>query len=549
MFKCSFGNKGKQPPLLQYVESIGYKNDCGQKKQKHFCFVLLLFTTLFPVLAMADGFKFRIKNTTKTGITVFYKITKKSGNFKLKSLVKLQPGEQKIKDVSISKGDTISFYGQNEEDETSAIVKKDFVSLKGQQNDACYIPIIIPEKENTSFESLENLSLKLQNNKVLNFLLKMDSTAMTGFSLLENNFQNVYPLGTFIFVDTKTDRLLVPPLEPSFWNNTENYLSIQDSLSALINTGHQLQSNTQVTYFLVKLFDSLKVNNTLQVQFKGKISLLRWRPDNNANIYQVFDDKSVQSFLQNCYAQIDDPDKEFQRYRLYFLSSYERIDDLEITGKQFYNFGNETDLSVTGAVPGFQLLSTNLGVLYTKDQSLGNYYSVQNAVLRTKAYDFTSLLFNGFKDNVKNNIIANTYTNQHKTTTTIVDEYKSLVAYNPDPVRLVLQGIDAKDTTPSLTPIQTTISNLSPYSYLPTDTSKKADAVLNNYKIDAYNNKVKIFNSHLKEINSLFKQLDQINNDLAKISAPSSGKGFTNSTNAPGILSEIEVDNKIVRKE
>src|SRR6185437_10506392 len=107
---------------------------------------------------------------------------------------------------SVAKGDTISFYGQNAEDETSAIVRRNFAELAKQKEETFFIPILIPQKANASFESLENLSLQLEHNKVLNFLLKMDSSSMTSLSLLEDNFQNVYPLGTFIFVDTKTNR-------------------------------------------------------------------------------------------------------------------------------------------------------------------------------------------------------------------------------------------------------------------------------------------------------------------------------------------------------
>jgi hypothetical protein len=288
------------------------------------------------------------------------------------------------------------------------------------------------------------------------------------------------------------------------------------------------------------------VNNTAELEFKARLSLIRWKPTATATIYQVFNDKAVQDFLQNCYAQINNPDKEYMRYRLYFLSSYERIDDLEIYGKQFYNFGNETDFSVASPT---QVFSTNLGVMYTKNKTLANYYSVQGAVLRTKAYDFTSLLFNGFKNNVKNKIIADSYANQHKIIAAIADEYRSLIAYNPDPVRLSLQALDPKDATPSLVPIQTTVNNLSPYTFMAADTSKTPAATANNYKIDTYNNKVRFFNSHLKEINNLFKELDQTDNDIAKISATNPEKSFTSTVNSPGLLKEIEVNSQIVRKE
>lgn len=511
-------------------------------------FVFSLLIT-FPVLVSAEGFKFKIKNTSKTNVSVFYKITKKSGKFNLKGLIKLKPGEEKLKDVAVNKGDTIYFYGQNAEDETSIMVKKDFDGLKQNKKEIFYIPIVIPEKQSANFESLENLSLRLEHNKVLNFLLKIDSSSMTSLSMLENNFQNIYPLGTFIFVDTKTNRLLLPPLEPSFWNNSENYLTIQDSLYTLVNNSHRGMANVQVAYFVAKMFDSLRVNNTAEIEFKAKLSLIRWKPSVNANIYQVFNDKAVQDFLQNCYAQIDNPDEEYKRYRLYFLSSYERIDDLEIYGKQFYNFGNEADLSLMSNNPALQLFSTNLGVMYTKNKSLSNYYSVQNAVLRTKAYDFTSLLFNSFKNNIKNKIIEDAYATQHKIIATIVEEYKSLVAYNPEPVRLKLEAIDPKDPFPSIVPIETTVSNLSPYSYMLPDTTKQAAAVNNNYMIDTYNNKVKFFNSHLKEINNLIKQLDQTNNDLSKISQTNPDKSFSSTVNAPGLLKEIEVNSQIVRKE
>jgi hypothetical protein len=514
-----------------------------------FLLIACFLFSLKPSSVNAEGFKFKIKNTTKGSVSVFYKISKKSGNFKVKALLKLGAGEERIKGVSLSKDDTIAFYGQNAEDQTSIVVRKDFSFLKANKNTVAYIPIVIPQKQNTSFESLENLSIKLEHNKVLNFLLKMDSTSMSSMSMLENNFQNVYPLGTFLFVDTKTNRLLVPPLEPSFWNNSENYLTIQDSLYSMVNTSHQGMANVQLAYFLARMFDSLRVNNTAELEFKARLSLIRWKPSANATIYQVFNDKAVQDFLQNCYAQIDNPDQEYQRYRLYFLSSYERIDDLEIYGKQFYNFGNEADLSLMSGNPAVQLFSTNLGVMYTKNNTMSNYYSVQNAVLRTKAYDFTSLLFNSFKNNVKNKIIADAYANQHKIVVDIVDEYKSLVSYNPDPVRLNLVALDPKDASPSLVPIETTVSNLSPYSYMPADTSKQVTAAANNYKIEAYNNKVKFFNSHLKEINILFKELDQTDSDIDKMSHTNPNKSYSSTMSTPGLLNEIEVNSKIVRKE
>jgi len=509
-------------------------------------FFLSSIFLLLPVIANAAGFKFKIKNTAKTNLAVFYRINKKSGNFKVKTLFSLKPGEERIKDISIDKGDTVAFYGQDAEDETSVTVRKDFASLIQNKNTVYYIPIIVPEKQTSNFESLDGLSVKLEHNKVLNFLLKMDSSSMSSLSMLENNFQNVYPLGTFIFVDTKTNRLLLPPLEPSFWNNSENYLTIQDSLYAMVNKSKAGMVNAQVAYFVAKMFDSLRVNNTAELEFKAKLSLIRWKPSANADIYQIFDDKAVDAFLQNCYAQINNPDQEYQRYRLYFLSSYERIDDLEIYGKQYYSLGNEADLSLSTPA---QVFSTNLGIMYTKQKTLSNYYSVQGAVLRTKAYDFTSLLFNAFKNNVKNKIIAETVNNQHNITVAIVDEYKSLVAYNPDPVRLSLQAIDPKDVSPSLVPIETTVNNLSPYTYMPSDTSKQASATANNYKIDTYNNKVKFFNSHLKEIDNLIKQLDQTNSDLTKISQTNPDKSFSSTVNSPGLLKEIEVNSQIVRKQ
>ncbi len=518
------------------------------KKQlvKYLFAIMCLFTV---AAADAEGFKFKIKNTTKNVVTVFYKVNKKAGDFKVRSLVKLAPGEEKLKEVSISKNDTLSFYGQNAEDETSAIVRKDFATLSKQKNEVYYIPIIIPEKQNTSFESLENLSLQLEHNKVLNFLLKMDSSSMSSMSMLENNFQNVYPLGTFIFVDTKTNRLLVPPLEPSYWNNSENYFTIQDSLYAMVNNNHAVQGGVQVS-FIAKLFDSLRVNNAEELEFKGKLSLLRWKPGANANIYQILNDKAIQDFLQNCYQQIDDPDSEYQRYRLYFLSSYERIDDLEIYGKQFYTFGNEADISLmSSGNPGFSLLSTNLGMLYTKTKTLSNYFSVQNAVLRTRAYDFTSLLFNGFKNNVKAKLIEDAYHTQHQLSAAILSEYSGLVDYNPDPSKLTLVKLNEKDTTASLTPVLTTVSNLQPYMSAVPDTSKLAAAVAKNNLIDGYNNRVKIFNSHLKKINELIRQLNQTNSDIVKMSNSDNGQYKAYSKKSAGLLNEVVVSNSIIRKE
>jgi hypothetical protein len=511
--------------------------------------IFISFFVVLPLISNAENFKFKIKNTSKNVVTVFYKISKKSGDFKVRSLVKLAPGEEKIKDVSISKEDTLSFYGQNAEDQTSAIVRRDFQTLNKQKDQVFYIAIVIPEKENTNFESLENLNLQLEHNKVLNFLMKLDSSSMTSLSMLENSFQNIYPLGTFIFVDTKTNRLLVPPLEPSYWNNTENYFTIQDSLYALVNNTRGYQAGLSVS-FVAKLFDSLKVNNAEELEFKAKLSLLRWKPSSNANIYQILNDRAIQDFLQTCYNQIDNPDAEYQHYRLYFLSSYERVDDLEISGKQFYNFGNESDVSImSGSNPGFSLLSTNLGMLYTKSKTLSNYYSVQNAVLRTKAYDFTSLLFNGFKNNIKAKLIDDAYRTQHQLAAAILSEYSGLVGYNPDATRLNLVQLNPKDTTSELTPVITTVSNLQPYTTEAPDTAKKDIEAGKNNIIDGYNNKVKIFNSYLVKINDLIKQLNQTNSDIVKMSNTSDNQYKGYAKNATGLLNEIVVSNSIVRKE
>lgn len=512
-------------------------------------FLLLLIVCILPGLVHAEGFKFKIKNNSKNGVTVFYRISKRSGDFKLRSLGKLRPNEESIKNISIKKGDTIAFYGQNPEDETSALVKRDYASLKKHQDEMFFIPIVIPEKQSASFESLQNLSTQLQNNKVLNFLLKMDSTAMSGFSLLENNFQNVYPLGTFIFVDTKTNRLLLPPLEPSFWNSNENYLTIQDSLYALVNTQHQVQANVQVAYFLGKLCDSFTNTNSVELDFKGKISLLRWKPTPTANIYQVFDDNAVKSFIQRCYALLDNPDQQFQRYRLYFLTSYERIDNLEVYGKKFFNFGNQTDLSISSN-PGFQLVSSNLGLVYTKTRTLSNYYSVQNAVLRTKAYDFTSLLFNGFKNGEKTKLIADFYAQQHQLRSAILGEYNNLISYNPDPAELSLAKLSKADTLGSLIPVLTTIANLSPYNAQVADTAKTATAIARNQQLPLYNYKVKLYDAHLSEINTLIKQLGQTDADITKMTQAKSAPGYANSLQGgPGVLNEVEVSNTIIRKE
>ncbi len=419
-------------------------NNCTLSSTRHYHraaftgLLLSLFISL-PFFASANRFKFKLKNTAKTNVAVFYQIRRKEGAFKSRALLNLKPGEEKEKSISVNKGDTVSFYGQDAEEQTSVMIKKTYAQLEQNSHTVYYIPIIIPQKEITSFQSLQGLSVKLEQNKVLNFLLKMDSASMSSLSLLESNFQNIYPLGTFIFVDTKTNRLLLPPLEPSFWNSNETYLTIQDSLYALVNTDKRGMANAQVAYFVTKMFDSLRVNNTAELEFKAKLSLVRWKPTAAADIYQVFNDKAVLAFLQNCYAQITDPDLQYQRYRLYFLSSYERIDDLEIFGKQFYNFGNQADLSLSA--PG-QVFSTSLGVMYTKSKTLANYYSVQGAVLRTKAYDFTSQLFNSFQSNVKNKILEDNYDDEHRILNGIIDEYKSLVAYNPNPVEMSLQAIE-----------------------------------------------------------------------------------------------------------
>jgi hypothetical protein len=528
--------------------AISTSNDRFKKNRGSLILTCIFLLSFLPFLVRAENFKFRIKNTTKNVLTVFYKTSKKSGTFKVRELVKLGPGEEKFKDVSISKGDTVAFYGQDAEDETSIIERRNFDMLSKQKDEVYYIPIVIPEKESTNFESMEGLSMQLEHNKVLSFLMKLDSTSMSSLSLLENNFQNVYPLGTFLFVDTKTNRLLLPPLEPSFWNNTENYFTIQDSVYALVNNNKQFQAGASVS-FVAKLFDSLKVDNAEELEFKAKLSLLRWRPSATANIYQIITDKSFEAFLQNCYQQIDNPDQEYTRYRLYFLSSYEQVDDLEISGKQFYTYGNEADAGIQVGTPSYAVFSTNIGTLYTRNKTLSNFYSVQNSVIKTKAYDFTALLFNGFKNSVKEKLVDDAYQNQKRLIAAILSEYGQLVDYNPNPAELGLVKINDKDSTGALTGVITTVGNLSAYNMETADTTKVASTNGANVKIDGFNNKARIFNSHLKEIDVLIRQLNQTNSDIVKMSESKNDNPYHDyAKNSASLLKEIEVNTSIVRK-
>ena len=104
-------------------------------------FFLLMLTGL-PFIANANGFKFKIKNTAKTNVAVFYKINEKSGGFKLKALFNLKPGEMREKELTVKKDDTIAFYGQDAEDQTSVTLKRTFDMLNQSRTTVYYIPII-----------------------------------------------------------------------------------------------------------------------------------------------------------------------------------------------------------------------------------------------------------------------------------------------------------------------------------------------------------------------------------------------------------------------
>ena len=180
---------------------------------------------------------------------------------------------------------------------------------------------------------------------------------------------------------------------------------------------------------------------------------------------------------------------------------------------------------------------------------MSNYYSVQNSILQTKAYDFTALLFNSFKNNVKQKLIEDAYHNQKRLSADIIGEYISLVGYNPSPETLNLVKVDLKDTTAELTPIITTISNLSPFLYQVADTSQTAAGIAKNQKIETYNNNARIFNAHLKRLIDLIRELNQTNSDIAKMSDSKDTPYRNYAKNSSGLLKEIEVSNNIIRKE
>ncbi len=512
--------------------------------------LFVLISLLSCIVLKAENFKFKFQNTSKTKLTVYSQIFKSNGSSRVHLLIKLEPSEVKIKALKIDEGDTICFYATNSENQTTPLLKKSYEKLKMAQEGEISIPLIIPEKESSNFESLESLGLQLEHNKVLNFLVKADTNMVANLSFLEDNFKNVYPLGTFIFVDTKTNRLLLPPLEPSFWNENETYLTIQDSIDEYVNANHQVQGGIQIAYFLSSMLSSLKMDHNWELNFKGKISLLRWRPNEKANIYQIFSDKSVVNFLQNCFNLIDDPDLEFHHYKLYFLSSYERIDDFEIFGKQFYSWDNESNFSLNNSNPIFKLVSSNVGFVYSKQKSLTNYFSVQNAVMRTKAYDFTPQLFAEFKTSTRKKILEGTTLRKNELAKEIMSEYQNLINYNPNPKSLSLANLTKYDSIYSLYPILTTIKNIDPYCFFIPDTTRKFTE--NSWvDIDSYNNKVKLFNSHLSAINVLINHLDALNYDLDKLSAKDKNSELKSYSDASSsdLMKEIEVSTSIIRKD
>src|ERR1700761_1604076 len=116
--------------------------------------VAIFMVICLPAAVLATGFKFRIKNNGKNKLAVFYRINEHSGDVKVKPLFSLDPAQMKEKEISLKKGDTIAFYGQDTEDQTSITIKRDYATLSQQKNAVYTIPIIIPEKTNTSFESL-----------------------------------------------------------------------------------------------------------------------------------------------------------------------------------------------------------------------------------------------------------------------------------------------------------------------------------------------------------------------------------------------------------
>ena len=115
--------------------------------------------------------------------------------------------------------------------------------------------------------------------------------------------------------------------------------------------------------------------------------------------------------------------------------------------------------------------------------------------------------------------------------------------------KLSLVKLNEKDTTSSLTPVLTTVSNLQLYAPELPDTSKQAIAAGKNNQVDGYNNKVRIFNAYLSKIDSMIKQLNQTNSDIIKMSASDNNQYKGTAKNAAGLLNEITVSNSIVRKE
>lgn len=346
-------------------------------------FFQVLFLLLLTQSAFAKKFLFKLTNNTAFPIQVSAQLIKGVEKDNPDFLFVLNPNESKDFDYKVKSGEKVKFIGVGGGIETLPLVKSyDILSTKARNEYSLVVPVL----DKLNVIDLNDAIAKLKNDNILRIL--MDSAKYAKDELP--------PLGTFLFINTKTSSVL--PLTAAYWKN-ENLLRKVDNqyfnTTSFINSSNAGSLSISGVPFLRSLSTSFSSSNIMEVVWDiQNAHIEQWQPSDK-NVFQILQDPVNDFFIKACVNEMKDKKLAGGDYQLLFISSAYVVDKIKIAGRKYnaVSFNADVDFQLPPAgVEVVQPIGVDASYKYTRAKTYSNVDSTLNAYLKFLAQDYTPAL-------------------------------------------------------------------------------------------------------------------------------------------------------------
>jgi hypothetical protein len=343
-------------------------------------FLLLILLTN---VAVAKKFPFKLTNNTAFPIQVSAQLMKGVEKDNPDFLFVLKPNESKQFEYKVRNGEKVKFIGVGGGIETLPLVKS-FENLSSR------IPneysLVLPVLDKLNVIELNEAIAKIKNDNILKIL--MDSS-----KYLKDELP---PLGTFLFIDTKANSVL--PLTASYWKNEQLIRNVDNqyfNTTSYINSTNAGSLSVSGVPFLRSLSTSFNSSNIMEVVWDiQNAHIQQWQP-NDKNVFQILQDPVNDGFIKACVGEMKAKNLAGGDYQLLFISSAYVVDKIKIAGRKYnaISFNADVDFQIppTG-VEVVQPIGVDASFKYTRAKTYSNVDSTLNAYLRFLAQDYTPAL-------------------------------------------------------------------------------------------------------------------------------------------------------------